>query len=190
MKKLIQVLLTAMACALPLAAQAHTGHGEQGFSAGFMHPFLGIDHLVAMLVVGIWSVLNLRRAWLAPLCFVALLTVGALAGQNGFSLPQQEPLVAASVFLLGLMLTKQFKLGTPAALVMIASFAFCHGLAHGSELSTGGSVLAGIVLGSILLHGIGMLLAQRLLLQQSVRVQRLGQAVALLGGGLFLNALI
>ena len=64
---------------LPLAAFAHTGHGEHGFADGFRHPFLGIDHLLAMLLVGVWSVLNARKVWLAPAVFVVLLTIGAAA---------------------------------------------------------------------------------------------------------------
>ena len=80
MKTTASRLLAAALLALPLAALAHTGQGEHGFLDGFAHPFLGADHLLAMLVVGVWSMLHARQVWLAPLVFVTLLTIGALAG--------------------------------------------------------------------------------------------------------------
>lgn len=190
MNQRVSHLILAGLLSLPFAAMAHTGHDGHGFTAGFAHPFLGMDHLAAMLMVGVWSVLNSRRIWLAPASFVGLLALGALAGQQGFALPQLEPLLAASVIVLGVMLTLPFKPEPAAALAVIGGFAFCHGLAHGSELSAGASALSGMILGSVLLHGIGMTLAQYVLRQQAVWTQRLGQAVALLGGGLLLNALI
>ena len=190
MKKLSSQLLAASLLCLPLAAMAHTGHGDHGFADGFTHPFLGVDHLAAMLVVGIWSVLNSRRVWLAPLCFVSLLAIGAVAGQAGFALPQLEPLVAASVLVLGLMLAMPFKPAPGVSLAIIGAFAFCHGLAHGSELEAGGAILSGIVLGSAVLHGIGMAIAHKVLRQRAAWTLRLGQAIALLGGGLLLNTLL
>lgn len=189
MNKHASHLVVAALLSLPFAAMAHTGEHGQGFADGFAHPFLGIDHLAAMLMVGIWSMLNSRRVWIAPLTFVLLLTLGALAGQQGFSIPQLEPLVAASVIGLGIMLTLPFKPGTTASLAVIATFAFCHGLAHGGELTGGSSVLAGMILGSALLHGIGMLIAQGVLQQRAGWTLRLGQAAALLGGGLLFSAL-
>jgi len=99
---------------LPVAAIAHPGHAGDGFGAGFMHPFLGLDHLLAMVVVGIWSVLHSRRVWLAPLCFVSFLAVGAMLGHGGLVVPQLEPLVAASVLVLGLMLTSPLGRSTSA----------------------------------------------------------------------------
>ena len=131
---------------LPLAALAHTGQGDHGFLDGFVHPFLGLDHLLAMLVVGVWSVQHARHIGLAPLCFVTLLTTGAILGQQGLIVPQLEPLVAASVLVLGVMLTRPFKMVLPAALGVIGGFALFHGMAHGGELSSGNSVLLGIVL--------------------------------------------
>ena len=190
MNKHVSHLVVAGLLSLPFAVMAHTGQHGQGFADGFTHPFLGIDHLAAMLMVGIWSMLNSRRVWLAPLTFIALLTVGALAGQQGFSIPQLEPLVAASVIVLGVMLTLPFALGTTTSLAVIAAFAFCHGLAHGSELAAGSSVLSGMILGSALLHVSGMLIAQRALQHHAGRTLRLGQAAALLGSGLLLTTLI
>ncbi|MEO8410818.1 MAG: HupE/UreJ family protein [Propionivibrio sp.] len=187
MKKYLAALLLA---ALPLAAFAHTGHGDHSFIAGFTHPFVGPDHLLAMLVVGIWSVLHTRRVWLAPLTFVALLTGGAVLGQHGLSVPQLEPLVAASVLVLGVMLALPFSLGLGSALAVIGGFALFHGMAHGGELSAGGNVLAGIVAGSAVLHAIGMAFASLVLKNRPQLTRRLGQLVALLGGGLLISIVI
>jgi urease accessory protein len=190
MNKPLPRVLALVLAGLPVAALAHTGQGDHGFMDGFTHPFLGIDHLLAMLVVGVWSVLHALKVWLAPLCFVTFLAVGAVLGQHGLSLPQLEPLVAASVLVLGVMLTLPFKLGNPAALAVIGAFALCHGMAHGGELDAGSSVLAGIVLGSALLHAAGMSFAHFFLRQRPRLAMRLGQAVAVLGGGLLLSAVI
>jgi urease accessory protein len=160
-KRTVMFLVTGLLC-LPVVAIAHPGHAGDGFGAGFMHPFLGLDHLLAMVVVGIWSVLHSRRVWLAPLCFVCFLAIGAMLGHGGLVVPQLEPLVAASVLVLGLMLTLPLGRGTSVPLAVIGAFALCHGMAHGGELGAAGSVLAGIVIGSAILHGAGMLLASSL----------------------------
>ncbi len=189
MNKPTVMLLVAGFLCLPVVAIAHPGHAGDGFGVGFMHPFLGLDHLLAMVVVGIWSVLYSRRVWLAPLCFVSFLAIGALLGHGGLVVPQLEPLVAASVLVLGLMLTLPLGRGTSAPLAVIGAFALCHGMAHGGELGAAGGVLAGIVLGSAILHGAGMLLARHVLQQRESWANRFGQAVVLVGGFLLVNTL-
>ena len=183
-------LVAAALLVLPLATLAHTGQGDHGFLDGFAHPFMGADHLLAMLVVGVWSMLHARRVWLAPLVFVTLQAFGALAGQHGLQVPQLEPLVAASVLVLGVMLSLPFKLGDALSLAIIGGFAFCHGDAHGGELSAGNSVLAGIVLGSALLHATGMSFAHFVLKSRPRLACRVGQLVAVLGGGLVLSSVL
>ena len=190
MNKRTTMFLVAGLLSLPVIAIAHPGHAGGGFNEGFMHPFLGLDHLLAMVVVGIWSMLHGRRLWLAPLCFVGFLTVGAMLGHGGLVVPQLEPLVAASVLVLGLMLTSPPGRGTSMPLVVIGAFALCHGMAHGGELGAAGSVLVGIVLGSAILHGAGMLFARHVLQQHQSWADRLGQAVALVGGVLLVNTLL
>ncbi len=190
MQKYQSRLLAAALLALPITALAHTGHGDHGFLDGFTHPFLGMDHLIAMLVVGAWSVLHGRHVWQAPLCFVTLLSAGAILGQQGIVVPQLEILVAASVLILGVMLTRPLKTALPAALAIIGGFALFHGMAHGGELSAGGRVLTGIVLGSALLHATGMSFAHFVLRNRPQLALRLGQAVTVLGGGLILSAVM
>ena len=185
-KRFFCLLLTL----LPLAAFAHTGHGEHGFADGFWHPFLGVDHLLAMLLVGVWSVLNARKVWLAPAVFVVLLTIGAVLGQNDIAVPMLEPLAATSVLVLGAMLALPFRPALPAALAVIGGFALVHGMAHGGELATGSTILAGIVLGSVALHAVGMLFAHAVLRTRPQLAVRLGQFTALVGGGLVLSTVL
>jgi len=188
-KRLVALLLTA----LPLAAYAHTGHGDHGYIDGFTHPFLGLDHLLAMLMVGVWSVLhsnNARQVWLAPATFVVLLATGVILGQHGIVVQQLEPLVAASVLVLGVMLTSPFRVGLSAALTIIGGFALFHGMAHGGELEQGSTIMAGIVLGSAILHGIGMTAAHFVLKHRLTLTLRVGQLVALIGGGLVLSTVL
>jgi urease accessory protein len=151
--------------------------------AGFGHPFTGTDHLLAMVVLGAWSALALRRVWLAPLAFVAALLVGALAAMAGIALPGVEPMIAASLLALGLLTATRARLPVAAGMAVAALFALFHGAAHGQELqgAYGAAALAGMVAATALLHlaGIGLGLALR---GRSVWLPRLaGAAVALFG---------
>lgn len=148
-------LMTAIA-----SAQAHTGHAAEGFSAGIVHPFLGLDHLLAMLAVGVWSVIMLPKAHrlAGPALFVAMLLVGALMALTGFALPQAEPAIAASVVVLGALLLAR-RTGLIAGLALVSVAALLHGYAHGAELIPGQSFAAyaaGFMFGSAALHGIGL----------------------------------
>uniref|UniRef100_UPI001ABCC76F HupE/UreJ family protein n=1 Tax=Variovorax paradoxus TaxID=34073 RepID=UPI001ABCC76F len=112
--------LFAAAALLPLAASAHTGVDgglHHGLVAGFMHPLTGADHLAAMVAVGVWSALSARRAWpdllWAPLAFAGMLLAGALVGLAGLQLPAVEPMIAASLLVLGLLVVTRVHL--PAA---------------------------------------------------------------------------
>jgi urease accessory protein len=183
-----KLLLVAVLC-LPATVYAHSGHGAHGFVDGFAHPFMGLDHLLAMLIVGTWSVLHSRQVWLAPALFMAMLALGAVAGQAGVTLPLLEPMVAASVVLLGLMLAMPMRLNETVALGLIGGFAFCHGLAHGGELASTSNVLTGILFGSAVLHGIGMLLAHKALRTRPQWSRALGHIAALIGGGLLVSVL-
>jgi urease beta subunit len=92
---------------LPALALAHVGAdgaAHHGFVAGFTHPFTGIDHLLAMLLIGLWSASLTRRWWVAPLAFVSMLLVGALLASAGLALPAVEPVIALSLVLLGALL--------------------------------------------------------------------------------------
>ncbi|NBZ88277.1 HupE/UreJ family protein [Stagnihabitans tardus] len=154
-------------------AMAHPGHGF-GFPDGMLHPLTGADHMAAMLAVGLWSGIALRRVWTGALVFMAGLTLGALSGVTLGA----EPLVLASLLALGAMVATARKGGAVVApLVLIGGFALAHGMAHGAEGSGAGFVL-GMLAGSAVLHGLGIGLAQMV----SARTQRaLGWGVGALG---------
>ena len=154
------------AAATPLAASAHAGADfglHHGLMAGFLHPLTGADHLAAMVAVGLWSALSARRAWpdllWAPLGFAALLLAGAAAGLAGVQLPAVEPMIAASLLVLGLLVATRWHLPGLAAAALVGAFAVFHGIAHGAELAgeRGAALtLAGMLAATVLLHGLGI----------------------------------
>ncbi|HLA36267.1 MAG TPA: HupE/UreJ family protein [Rhodocyclaceae bacterium] len=176
--------LLLLLAALP--AYAHSGHTEAGFVAGFVHPLTGLDHMLAMFAVGLWSATTARRVWLAPLSFAATLLVGALLAQGGLALPAVEPIVVASVLVLGLLTMTRRRLPEFAAATLVAVFALFHGTAHGQELSAA-SALAGMVAATALLHSLGIA-AGCSLASRSLRWQRAaGVGLTLAGAGLALG---
>lgn len=187
-RRLVGPALAAVFVLLPGLALAHVGtdagisHGH-GFGAGFSHPFSGLDHLFAMLAVGIWSAMTARRAWLAPAAFAGMLGIGAVLGMAGFMLPAVEPMVASSLLVVGLLVASRAALPAAGAMALVGAFALFHGLAHGTELA-GAAALAGMLLGTLSLHaggiGIGTLLKARDLMWS----RALGGIVALVGAGL------
>jgi urease accessory protein len=151
--------LAALAfAALPAAAFAHpglSGPHAHGFVDGFVHPFTGLDHLAAMLAVGAWSAGSARRAWVAPLAFLACLLAGALATAHGVAVPGVEPMIAFSLLALGLLLARGTTLAPLAAAALVGGFAWFHGAAHGLELGAG-AALAGMLLATATLHLAGL----------------------------------
>jgi len=176
--------------AIATSAQAHGWHdgAPGGFAAGFAHPFSGIDHLLAMLAVGLWSASANPRPWAAPLSFAALLIAGALASGSGlvpaFMLRGTEPVIAASVFVLGLLVALKFRLAAPAAVAVVGAFAFFHGAAHGGELGATAAPLAGLAVATALLHGGGMALGFALRGLHRRWLALAGGGIALTGLGL------
>lgn len=192
-------LLLIAACALSTAANAHIGHDADiaghshggGFLTGFMHPLTGLDHLAAMVAVGLWSALAARRAWpdllWAPLGFAAMLLAGAALGLQGVQLPAVEPVIAASLLVIGLLVLTRWRMPGVAAAALVGVFAVFHGLAHGHELAGDANalpVLAGMLAATLGLHSAG-LAAGWALRHTSVWVPRLaGAGVAVFGLGL------
>ena len=191
MKNRAFILLGLLWPALP--ALAHTGalgdHVHTGFMAGLLHPFTGIDHLAAMLAVGVWSALAVRPVWVAPLAFVALLGAGALGGLAGVAVPGVEPMIAASLLVTGLLIATRAQRPVWAAALVAGLFAFFHGAAHGMELSGVGvaQALAGMLIGSAALHLTGIGLGRWVFDQRRWLSAMAGGAVALLGSALLLR---
>lgn len=143
------------------SAQAHTGHGTSGLYEGLLHPF-GMDHLLAMVAVGVWSVSALpnREAWWGPVTFMLALIGGALLGVAGVEVPFLENLIAMSVVLFGAMLVaSRMRLPGKLGLGLIAVAASFHGIAHGAETpETGFAMYAvGFLLTTAVLHFGGVL---------------------------------
>ena len=191
MKNRAFILLGLLWPALP--ALAHTGalgdHVHPGFMAGLLHPFTGIDHLAAMLAVGVWSALAVRPVWVAPLAFVALLGAGALGGVADVAVPGVEPMIAASLLVTGLLIATRAQWPVWAAALVAGLFAFFHGAAHGMELSGVGvaQALAGMLIGSAALHLTGIGLGRWVFDQRRWLSAMAGGAVALLGSALLLR---
>lgn len=165
----IRHIITAIALiALPGIAAAHTGHGTGGFGAGLLHPFGGVDHLLAMLTVGLWAAtLGGSAAWRVPTAFAAMLVTGAVLGINGMQLPLVESFIAASVLVLGLAVTLAWRVPVAAGIALVGLFALFHGHAHGAEVpeaAAGALYVLGMTLASIALHltgfGLGHALRQ------------------------------
>lgn len=189
MRNFIKASLLLALGLLSVGAHAH-GVGsastsmEMGFFQGLLHPFAGLDHLAAMLAVGLWSASTARRFWVAPMAFANLLLVGALLGMSGLALPGVEPLIAVSLLVLGLLLAQRKALSTFSGAALVGTFAIFHGAAHGQELMMGNewfAPLLGMLVGTLALH-IGGLAGGLVLRERSAWWSRLaGGLVALLG---------
>ena len=194
--KLLNTLILIAATALSTSASAHLGTDSGTHHTlvdGLLHPLTGLDHLAAMLAVGLWSALSAtsaRRIWLAPVAFAGMLLVGALLGLNGLELPAVEPMIAASLLVMGLLVATRAKLPLAVTAGVVGVFAVFHGIAHGTELAGGGNGFApllGMLVATIALHlaGVGLGLARR-----SHRVwwpRVVGGLTALLGGAFLLH---
>ena len=140
-------------------AQAHTGHGTESLMEGLAHP-LGLDHLLAMFAVGLWSAKQLtpRDAWHGPATFMAALLLSATLGQMGIAAAWMETAIALSVVLFGVMLLGQQTLGKFTGLTLIAVAASLHGLAHGAETPETGfmAYAVGFMFTTACLHASGL----------------------------------
>ena len=122
------------------SAHAHTGHDASSLVSGLFHP-MGLDHMLAMLAVGLWSVrvLPAQRAWQGPALFMLALVAGAAMGMLGFQFAMLEQLIALSVVLFGAMLMMSvYKVPAMLGLGAVAASALAHGMAHGAEAPVSG----------------------------------------------------
>jgi urease accessory protein len=161
--KRLMITLAILAGSAGLA-QAHVGVDHaHGFVTGSMHPVMGLDHVLAMLAVGLFAVvLGGRALWAVPLSFVAAMMVGGALGASGVALPFVEVMIAASVIVLGAAVALQWKAPVGVAAALVAVFAVFHGHVHGAEMpveASGVLFAAGFVLATAMLHGCGMVLA-------------------------------
>jgi urease accessory protein len=147
----------------PTAAWAHPGHGEAvGFVQGFVHPVTGLDHVLAMVAVGLFAAnLGGRALWAVPASFVSVMALGGALGAAGVAVPLVEVGIAVSVIVLGLAVALRWKAPVAGAMALVGLFAVFHGHAHGSEMpvdAAGFEYGAGFILATALLHGAGLAL--------------------------------
>jgi urease accessory protein len=185
---LLRALAAGLAAAvIPAAALAHPGHGALSLAAGFAHPFGGVDHMLAMIAVGLWAALRGERAPLAwPAAFVAAMAAGFALGQIAPGAISIEPAILASVIILGVLTAAQARLPLLAGAALIGVLGAAHGYAHGIEAPGADERFPlGFALATALLHLAG--LAAGFLLQRFGRpglVRLLGAGAA--AGGLLL----
>lgn len=173
------IALTAL-CLFAGTASAHTGsHTVTGFVSGLTHPMLGLDHLLAMVAIGLWAAQQGGRAlWAVPAAFVGAMGMSGGLAWAGLSLPYVETGIAASVLVLGLLIATQRQWAVTVGMAIAAGFALFHGYAHGLEMpqATSPALYAlGFVLATLGLHGLGM--AGSLIGRRAVQVTGAGIAV-------------
>jgi len=170
---------------------AHSGGSAAGFLSGLSHPVGGLDHILAMVAVGLWGAqLGRPAVWLLPITFPLMMAFGAALGLMGIPVPGVEIGIAASAIVLGLMVMREARPPLAAAMVIVGFFAIFHGHAHGTELPDDQSGILysiGFVISTGLLHAAGIAIG-------TVHRWALGRValrlagVAVLAGGLYFLA--
>ena len=164
MTRRMALLLGLMITFAP-AARAHVESGGAGsLISGLLHPVTGLDHVVAMVAVGLWgAVLAAPAIWLLPVAFPMVMALGGLIGLLGLPLPGVEVGIAISGMVLGLLVALERRVPLAVALALVGVFALFHGYAHGRELPDGANALLfslAFVSATGLLHLVGILLGE------------------------------
>jgi urease accessory protein len=169
MKRIALIATLILVSATP--AFAHAGHD---IASGFLHPFLGWDHLIAMLAVGAWgATLGARAVWAVPAAFVSAMIVGGLLGMVGLELPLAETTILASILVLVGFVIARVKMPAWSGMAVVGLFALAHGFAHGAEIPAGANAWvfgAGFVAATSLIHALGALMALAVIRMKAVRV--------------------
>jgi urease accessory protein len=183
-----RILALLASLAMTNAAVAHEQAGVPGgLVSGFLHPLTGLDHLVAMVAVGLWGAqLGAPAIWVLPITFPLVMAFGGVLGVLGAPVPMPEVVIASSALVLGAAVAARLRLPFAAAAAVVSVFAIFHGHAHGTELPTSANPLAygiGFVVATGLLHLCGIAVGT---LSHSTAgaklIQGLGAAIAALGG--------
>ena len=153
------LVIPMMGVAMP--ALAHTGgHAASGLVGGFAHPFGGLDHMLAMVAVGLFAaVLGGWALWAVPATFASMMLVGGIIGFMGIEIPAVEAGIAFSVIVFGAVLATGTRCVISVAMMLAGIFAIFHGHAHGAEMpmeAAAGLYCLGFASATILLHGLGL----------------------------------
>lgn len=188
-------LAAAILAMVASPALAHTGAGSvSGFAAGFGHPIGGLDHVLAMVAVGILAAqLGGRSVWLVPAAFVGMMVVGGLLAIAGVPVPFVELGIVGSIVVLGVVIAAGRQMPVAAAMALVGLLAVFHGHAHGTEMPVNANGLAygvGFALATAMLHAFGVGLGvsvQKLAAKAApVTVRAGGGVIAAAGAVLFL----
>lgn len=188
---------SAIAAAIALMATpalAHTGHFTNGFLPGLEHPLGGLDHVLAMVAVGLWSGLVLpSRIWAGAATFMGAMCTGAAVSWAGVPMPMVETWITLSVVVFGLLtiLSRRGQAGglTLLSLAVIGLFATAHGYAHASEVSGGAlAYMAGFLLSTAMLHLVGIGMVRLAAQGATLRLIQRSAGFAVTLGGLWLFA--
>ena len=179
------IVLALLAAAQPAFAHEQTGVGG-GLVSGLLHPLTGMDHLIAMVAVGIWGAqLGAPAIWVLPITFPLVMAFGGVLGVLKIPLPMPEMVIALSALVLGAAVALRLRLPFAAAAVVVAVFAVFHGHAHGAELPGSANPLAygvGFVVATGLLHLCGIAIGTLTRWPAGERlIQGLGAVIAMLG---------
>ena len=185
----ILIALLAIVLLAPVSAWAHVESGQAGgFLSGISHPMSGLDHVLAMVAVGLWGAqLGAPAMWMLPVAFPMMMAFGGMLGLMGLPVPGIEVGIAVSGIVLGALILVEKKMPLFAALLIVAFFAIFHGHAHGTELEAGQNAMLyslGFVLCTGTLHGLGI--AMGLVHRWSFgRLALRGAGSIVMAGGLF-----
>ncbi len=167
-------LLTFAALLAPMPAFAHgAGDHVHGFATGFLHPVGGLDHVLAMVAVGLWAgLLGGRALWALPAGFLGAMALGFGLGAADVALPMVEAGILASVIILGALVAASARFSLMLAVPLVAVFGLLHGHAHGTELAGAGAIpyAAGFLIATAALHALGVFGAQAITSRIAVRV--------------------
>ncbi|MFT4151961.1 MAG: HupE/UreJ family protein [Paracoccaceae bacterium] len=180
--------LALAAALIPVAALAHTGPGAHtGFMAGLEHPVSGQDHVLAMVAVGLWAAMAGGRAlWALPVAFVLGMVLGGGMGFAGLPLPGVEPMILASIIILGVLAAMAARLPVALSAAICLGFGVFHGHAHGAEGPGTGMLVyaAGFVAATMALHLGGIALGLGLTRLGGRVAARIAGAAAAVAGAL------
>jgi urease accessory protein len=169
-------------------ALAHPGpHPDGAFATGFWHPFSGIDHLLAMICVGLWAAqLGGRFRLMVPAAFVISMGLGTAMGAAGIPLGSVESGIALSVLMLGALVALSVRVAWYWAMALVSAFAVFHGHAHGSEIpfvDLPAAYFTGLLTATMVLHCVGVI--SGVALRQRDLIRAIGAAIGLAGLCLF-----
>lgn len=191
MTQLLRFGLVLLTLVLPSLTFAHSGAGDgSGFISGFLHPLGGLDHVAAMVAVGILGAFMGKPAiWVLPITFPIVMAFGGVLGLLGVPVPGIEVGIAVSSIVLGTMIIMGTKPPLPIAITIVAAFAIFHGYAHGAELPQAANPVAysaGFVISTGLLHLAGIAFGELIRMPHGVKIVRAAGGIIALAGGYFL----